>query len=60
MPQPARVSPNVPAAAKSVEGKFYSISTKPFQPPPQRDDDDWCMLFDTVGDKPLFKPTGIK
>ncbi|MED6234541.1 hypothetical protein ATANTOWER_023407 [Ataeniobius toweri] len=55
VPNPSEVSPSVPAETKCVEQRLYPISPQPFQPLPERDDD-WCILFDTVGDKPVFMP----
>ncbi|XP_047217107.1 uncharacterized protein LOC124865762 isoform X4 [Girardinichthys multiradiatus] len=55
VPNPTEVSPSVPAETKCVEQRLYPISPQLFQPLPERDDD-WCILFDTVGDKPVIMP----
>ncbi|XP_014874893.1 uncharacterized protein LOC106937742 isoform X5 [Poecilia latipinna] len=55
VPEPAKISPVVPIEAKRVEQRLYPISPQPFQPLPETDD--WLMLFDIVGDKPVIVPT---
>lgn len=59
VPEPAKISPVVPVEAKRVEQRLYPVSPQPFQPLPEADDD-WLILFDIVGDKPVIIPTGIR
>ncbi|XP_027868329.1 titin homolog isoform X6 [Xiphophorus couchianus] len=56
VPEPAKISPVVPVEAKRVEQRLYPVSPQPFQPLPEADDD-WLILFDIVGDKPVIIPT---
>ncbi|XP_043973480.1 titin-like isoform X6 [Gambusia affinis] len=56
VPEKAKISPVVPVEAKRVEQRLYPISPQPFQPLPETDDD-WLILFDIVGDKPVIIPT---
>ncbi|XP_054904191.1 uncharacterized protein LOC129371571 isoform X4 [Poeciliopsis prolifica] len=55
VPEPAKISPVVPVEAKRVEQRLYPISSQPFQPLLETDDD-WLILFDVVGDKPVIIP----
>ncbi|XP_032414114.1 titin homolog isoform X5 [Xiphophorus hellerii] len=56
VPEPAKISPVVPVEAKRVDQRLYPVSPQPFQPLPEADDD-WLILFDIVGDKPVIIPT---
>ncbi|XP_023186461.1 titin homolog isoform X5 [Xiphophorus maculatus] len=56
VPEPTKISPVVPVEAKRVEQRLYPVSPQPFQPLPEADDD-WLILFDIVGDKPVIIPT---
>ncbi|XP_035988373.1 titin homolog isoform X11 [Fundulus heteroclitus] len=53
MPQPTKVSPSVPPEAKGIEEKLDPISPQPLP----ESDDDWYILFDSVGDKSVITPT---
>uniref|UniRef100_A0A3Q2QND7 Protein 4.1 n=1 Tax=Fundulus heteroclitus TaxID=8078 RepID=A0A3Q2QND7_FUNHE len=53
MPQPTKVSPSVPPEAKGIEEKLDPISPQPLP----ETDDDWYILFDSVGDKSVITPT---